>query len=95
MSRADDHEELNALADQYEPQMQARFERAAGRMHAGVKLDRLTLALAKGDRDAALRAAVTDTGLREAMAPVEHLITTTLVRGGHHGARILNRFPTE
>ena len=95
MSRADDHEELSALADQYEPQMQARFERAAKRMRAGVNLDRLTLALAKGDHDAALRAALTDTTLRKAMAPVENLMKTTLVRGGHLGARILNRLPQE
>ena len=95
MSRVEDHEELSALADQYEPEMQARYERAAKRMHAGVNLDRLTLALAKGDREAALRAAVTDTGLRKAMAPVETLIKTTLVRVGHLGARILNRLPQE
>ena len=95
MSRVEDHEELSALADQYEPVMQARYERAARRMHGGVKLDRLTLALAKGDHDAALRAALTDTTLRKAMAPVENLMKTTLVRGGHLGARILNRLPQE
>jgi len=95
MSRVEDHAELSALADQYEPLMQARYERAASRMHAGVKLDRLTLALAKGDHAAALRAVVTDTGLRKAMTPVENLIKTTLVRGGHLGARILNRLPQE
>jgi len=95
MSRVEDHEELSALADQYEPVMQARYERAARRMHAGVELDRLTLALAKGDHAAAFRAALTETTLREAMAPAENLMKIALARGGHLGARILNRLPHE
>ena len=88
-------QEVNELADQYEPLLQARFERAAKRMQKAVQLDRLTLALAKGDREAALKAALTDTELRKAMSPVKNLIKTTLVRGGHLGARILKQLLQE
>ena len=91
MSRQEDHADLSALADTLEPQMEARFLRAADRLRASVDLDRLTLALAKGDVDAAMRAVVTDQRLREVMEPVETAIKTALVRGGHLGAKQLNR----
>jgi len=93
MSRADDHAELAALADRFEPQLEAEYERAAKRMHAGVKLDRLTLALAKGDVEAAVRATITDKGLRDAMAPVKTMIKSTALRGGKLGAKQINKLP--
>ena len=91
MSRQEDHEEMSALADTLEPQLEGRFVRVADRLRAGVDLDRLTLALAKGDEEAALRAVLTTQRLREVMEPVATVITTGLVRGGHLGARQLNR----
>ena len=91
MSAETDHQELNALADQLEPQFEARFLRAAKRLEAGVDVDKLILALAKGDPDAAMRAVLTDKRLREVMSPMKTAIKTTLVRGGHLGAKQLNR----
>ena len=91
MSRQTDHEEMVEAADRLEPRMEARFVRAAGRLRASVDLDRLTLALATGDVDAAVRAALTDRRLREVMDPISTVITTGLVRGGKLGARQLNR----
>ena len=82
---------MSALADTLEPQLEGRFVRVADRLRAGVDLDRLTLALAKGDEGAALRAVLTDQRLREVMEPVATVITTGLMRGGHLGARQLNR----
>jgi hypothetical protein len=92
MSHAEDHQELTDLADAYEPKLQAQFERAARTLQAGVNLDRLTLALADGDRDKAFRAVLTKTRLDEAMDPLEKTIRDTLIpRGGRLGARILNQ----
>jgi len=91
MSRQTDHEAMADAADRLEPQMEARFLRAADRMRASVDLDALTLALAKGDADAAVRAAITDQRLREVMDPISTVITTGLVRGGRLGARQLKR----
>ena len=47
MSRQTDHEAMTDAADRLEPQMEARFLRAADRMRASVDLDALTLALAR------------------------------------------------
>ena len=91
MSRQTDHEAMADAADRLEPQMEARFLRAADRMRASVDLDALTLALAKGDADAAVRAAITDQRLREVMDPLSTVITTGLIRGGRLGARQLKR----
>ena len=91
MSRQTDHEAMTDAADRLEPQMEARFLRAADRMRASVDLDALTLALAKGDVDAAVRAVITDQRMREVMDPISTVITTGLVRGGRLGARQLNR----
>lgn len=92
MSHAEDHQELTDLADSYEPKIQAQFERAARTLQAGVNLDRLTLALADGDRDKAFRAVLTKTRLDDAMDPLEKTIRDTLIpRGGRLGARILNQ----
>jgi len=91
MSRQTDHEAMADAADRLEPQMEARFLRAADRMRASVDLDALTLALAKGDADAAVRAAITDQRLREVMDPISTVITTGLIRGGRLGARQLKR----
>jgi len=91
MSRQTDHEAMTDAADRLEPQMEARFLRAADRMRASVDLDALTLALAKGDADAAVRAVITDRRLRDVMDPLGTVITTGLVRGGRLGARQLNR----
>ena len=91
MSRQTDHEAMADAADRLEPQMEARFLRAADRMRASVDLDALTLALAKGDADAAVRAVITDQRLREVMDPISTVITTGLVRGGRLGARQLKR----
>ena len=91
MSRQTDHDAMAEAADALEPQMEARFLRAADRLRSSVDLDTLTLALAKGDVDAAMRATVTDHRLREVMEPVRTVITTGLVRGGKLGARQLNR----
>tara|TARA_R110000765_G_C18935018_1_gene607098 strand:+ start:192 stop:473 length:282 start_codon:yes stop_codon:yes gene_type:complete len=91
MSRQTDHEAMADAADRLEPQMEARFLRAADRMRASVDLDALTLALAKGDADAAVRAVITDQRLREVMDPLSTVITTGLIRGGRLGARQLKR----
>ena len=91
MSRQTDHEAMADAADRLEPQMEARFLRAADRMRASVDLDALTLALAKGDADAAVRAVITDQRMREVMDPISTVITTGLVRGGRLGARQLKR----
>jgi len=91
MSRQTDHEAMADAADRLEPQMEARFLRAADRMRASVDLDALTLALAKGDADAAVRAVITDQRLREVMDPISTVITTGLIRGGRLGARQLKR----
>ena len=93
MSRQTDHEAMAEAADRLEPQMEARFLRAADRLRSSVDLDTLTLALAKGDVEAAVRATVTDHRLREVMQPLETVISTGLVRGGKLGARQLNRLP--
>jgi len=92
VSHTEDHQELTDLADTYEPKLQAQFERAARTLQAGVNLDRLTLALADGDRDKAFRAVLTKTRLDDAMNPLETTIRDTLIpRGGRLGARILNQ----
>ena len=92
MSHSEDHQELTDLADTYEPKIQAQFERAARKLQAGVNLDRLTLALADGDRDKAFRAVLTQTRLDDAMNPLEKTIRDTVIpRGGRLGARILNQ----
>ena len=93
MSRVEDHKELSELADRFEPQLEAKYERAAKQMHAGVDLDRLTLALAKGDAVGALRATITDKRLREVMAPVKTMIKSTTLRGGKLGAKQINKLP--
>jgi hypothetical protein len=92
VSHTEDHQELTDLADTYEPKLQAQFERAARTLQAGVNLDRLTLALADGDKDKAFRAVLTQTRLDDAMDPLEKTIRDTLIpRGGRLGARTLNR----
>lgn len=90
-SSRNDHREMTDLADKLEPQFEARILRASERMASSVDLDKLTLAIAKGNVDAAVRAALTDKRLREVMSPVETMIEDNLVRGGKLGARQLNR----
>ena len=85
-------DDLTDLADHFEPQMEAQFLYAARKLQAGVNLDRLTLALADGDKNKAFRAVLTKTRLDEAMDPIEKSIRDTLIpRGGKLGARILNK----
>ena len=92
MSRREDQQALADVADQYEPRLEAQFIRAAAKLSAGVQLDALTLALADGAADRAYAAAMTDTRLAEAMAPLETVIREELIpRGGRLGAQILNR----
>jgi hypothetical protein len=91
MSRYEDHRELIALADKYEPEMERQYLRAAATLQAGVNLDRLTLALADGDRAKAFRAVLSQTRLDEAMEPLEISIRRKLIpQGGRLGAKILN-----
>ena len=92
MSRSDDLKAIEKMADKIEPTIEARFLRAAAHLENAVDLEKLTLALAKGDEEAALRSVITPTRMREAMAPVNTSITQTLNRGGHFGAKQLNRY---
>ena len=92
MSEFEDNKELTDLADALEPIMEARYLRAASSLKAGIKLDRLTLALADGDAEKAYRAVITDKRLRDAMEPIQKSIREDLIpRGGRLGARILRR----
>jgi hypothetical protein len=80
---------MTLLADQLEPQFEARVLRASERMFSSVDLDRLTLAIAKGDVDAAVRATLTDARLKEVMSPIDTTIKDNLTQGGRLGARQL------
>ena len=86
-----DHREMTQLADKLEPQFEARVIRASERMASSIDLDRLTLAIAKGNVEEAVRASLTSKQLQEVMGPVETLIKSNLVRGGNLGARQLNQ----
>ena len=91
MSHAEDHRALIDLADTYEPQLQAQFERAVRTLRAGVDLDRLTLAIAEGDQEKAVRVVLTQSRLDDAMDPFRATIRKTLIPlGGELGAEILN-----
>jgi hypothetical protein len=90
-ARRVDHHEMTALAEKLEPQIEARFLRAAERMRSSVDLEKLTLALANGNEAAALRATLTTKRLQEVMGPLETTIKENLVRGGKLGARQLKQ----
>jgi hypothetical protein len=92
MSGEEDQKELSDLAERHEPRMEAQFIRAASSLKSQVNLDRLTLALADGDREKAYRAVMSDTRLKEAMDPIRKSIRDDLIpKGGRLGARILRR----
>jgi hypothetical protein len=82
---------MTQLADKLEPQFEARVIRASERLASSIDLDRLTLAIAKGNVEEAVRASLTSKQLQEVMGPVETLIKSNLVRGGNLGARQLNQ----
>ena len=91
MSETKDLENITDLADRYAPTMLGRVERAAATLRNGVDLDRLTLALADGDVDKALRAVVPATRLHDSTKSVDKMMKETLIpKGGRLGARILN-----
>ena len=91
MSHAEDHRALIDLADIYEPQLQAQFERAVRTLRAGVDLDRLTLAIAEGDQERAVRVVLTQSRLDDSMDPFRATIRKTLIPlGGELGAKIFN-----
>ena len=86
-----DHHEMTALAEKLEPQLEARFIRAAERMRASVDLDKLTLAIASGNRKDALLAVIPKGRMQEVMAPLETSTKENLFLGGKLGARQLSQ----
>jgi len=85
---AKNYRDVHQAADVLEPRLERQFLRAVKEIQAGVEIDKLALALARGDEKLVMQ--LLDLEIQEELEPVARTMIEAFNRGGRIGAKQIN-----